>query len=233
MAKGTGIARFSLFLMCAALSLAGLSGCATQGEPSNLVRGTASATTTPLMAAAAAGDLDKVRALAAQGHSLNTVTEQGTPLMAAVQAGQDRVVLYLLSEGADPDLAAEGARTPLMAASANGSRRLVQLLLSAGARVNAADGQGYTPVMLAAEQGNLSVVKVLLAAGANVNVSQGGESLLMKIVESGDLLTAEMLVAAGADVNYRAPDGATALDRARAINNHDLEMLLIQSGARP
>ncbi len=53
----------------------------------------------------------------------------------------------------------------------------------------------------------------------------------MHIVEGGDLLTAEMLVAAGADVNYRGKNGRTALDIARASNNRDLEMLLIQAGA--
>lgn len=75
------------------------------------------------------------------------------------------------------------------------------------------------------------MVRALLAAGANVNVSQGGESLLMKVVASGDLLTAEMLLAAGADVHYRRADGTTALDLARASNNQDLEMLLVQAGA--
>ena len=61
---------------------------------------------------------------------------------------------------------------------------------------------------------------------------QGGHSLLMHIVEGGDLLTAEMLLAAGADVNYRGSDGRTALDLARASNNRDIEMLLIQAGAQ-
>jgi len=229
MAKGSGTLH-ALFLSFLALTL--LSGCAVRDAPSNLARGTASGASTPIVHAAAAGNLEEVAALAEAGHSLNTLTERGSPLMAAVRAGQDRVAWYLLSEGADPDLAAPGESTPLMVAAGDGSRRLVQLLLSAGASVNAVDKQGYTPVVRAAEQGNLSVVKVLLAAGANVNVSQGGESLLMKIVGSGDLLTAEMLLAAGADVNYRASDGSTALSRARAINSRDLEMLLVQAGAR-
>ncbi|WP_372986006.1 ankyrin repeat domain-containing protein [Marinobacter sp.] len=229
MAKGSGTLH-ALFLSFLASTL--LSGCAVRDEASNLARETATETATPLIRAAAAGNLEEVENLAEAGHSLNTLTERGSPLMVAVSAGRDRVAWYLLSEGADPNLAAPGEATPLMVASGDGSRRLVRLLLSAGASVNAVDEQGYTPVIRAAEQGNLSVVKVLLAAGANVNVSQGGESLLMKIVGSGDLLTAEMLLAAGADVNYRAHDGSTALSRARAINSQDLEMLLVQAGAR-
>ena len=129
-----------------------------------------------------------------------------------------------------PEALAE-ADALLVSAAGNGEKRRVQLLLSAGADVNTSDQYGYTPVMRAAENGHLSVVKVLVAAGANVNVSQGGESLLMKIVANGDLLTAERLVAAGADVNYEASDGQTALDVARATNNRDLEMLLVQAGA--
>lgn len=133
--------------------------------------------------------------------------------------------------GLSPEALAE-ADALLITAAGNGEKRRVQLLLSAGADVNTSDREGYTPVMRAAENGHLSVVKVLLAAGANVNVSQGGESLLMKIVANGDLLTAERLVAAGADVNYLGSHGQSALDIARATNNRDLEMLLVQAGAQ-
>ena len=120
----------------------------------------------------------------------------------------------------------------LISAAGDGEKQRVQRLLSAGASVNTRDRQGYTPVIRAAESGHLSVVKALLAAGANVNVSQGGESLLMKVVASGDLLTAETLLAAGADVNYRSNSGQTALDIARTSSNRDLEMLLVQAGAQ-
>lgn len=229
MAQGTGffLLKLPLFLLTGLL----MTACASGGDPSNLEQRQSSVANTPLMAAVSSGDLDKVEALAASGVSLNTLTEEGTPLAAAVRAGEDRIAWFLLSEGAAPDLAPANGVTPLIIAAGEGHRRLVQLLLSAGARVNAKDSAGTTPVIRAARNGHLSVVKVLLAAGANVNVSQGGRSLLMHIVEGGDLLTAEMLLAAGADVNYRGENGRTALDLARASNNRDLEMLLIQAGA--
>ncbi len=212
--------------------LAGLAGCASEPVERNLDHHASASEQSPLWQAASNGELEQVTALVQSGSALNTVTEAGTPLMAAVRAGEARIAWYLLSEGADPDLADASGETPLMVAAGEGNRRMVELLLSGGARVNAADRDGNTAIIRAAEQGNLSVVKTLLTAGANVNVSQGGDSLLMKIVDNGDLLTAEMLLAAGADVHYQAPDGDTALDRARAIGNEDLEMLLVQAGAR-
>ena len=228
MAQGTGTS-LSAILLTFTISVL-LTGCASKA-PSNLAEREATVANTPLMQAVSRGDLEQVKALAESGGSLNTLTEKGTPLEAAVRAGEDRIAWYLLSEGAAPDRANEDGMTPLMIAAADGQRRLVRLLLSAGADVNGRDTEGATPVILAARNGHLSVVKVLLAAGANVNVSQNGQSLLMQIVQSGDLLTAEMLVAAGADVNYRNENGMTALALARAENNRDLEMLLIQSGA--
>jgi|GEM_PF-230654 len=237
MAKGTGLYphsyRHSILLSALLLvaAFAVLPGCASSEVSANLDQQAESASGSELYQAAAQGHFEAVSDLTKSGASLNTLTGSGTPLMAAVHAREDRIAWYLLTKGADPDLAESDQVTPLMKASEQGDRRLVRLLLSAGARVNATDMQGYTSVMRAAERGQLSVVKVLLAAGANVNVSQGGESLLMKVVATGDLLTAEMILAAGADAGFRSEDGTTALDVARANNHQDLEMLLVQAGA--
>lgn len=208
-----------------------MTACAHDPTPANLTQQQGTAAATPLIQAVSAADLDQVEQLVEAGAPVNTLTEQGTPLAKAVAEGHGQIAWYLLSRGASPDYTGSDGVTPLMVASADGDRRLVQLLLSAGADVNAQGRDGQTPVLLAARAGHLAVVRVLLSAGANVNVSQDGRSLLMHIVASGDLLTAEALLAAGADVNYRSPDGQTALDMARAIRNHDLQMLLIQAGA--
>ncbi|MGQ7273453.1 ankyrin repeat domain-containing protein [Marinobacter sp. V034] len=216
------------FLAALVFSLA-LAGCAGTPPPSNLDVTQASAS--PLVQAAIGGDVDQVQSLASSGASLNVVTAQGTPLTAAAANGHDRVAWFLLKQGANPNLQDGNGVTPLIAAAAEGSQRLVKLLLSAGADVNASGGSGQTPVGAAAEAGNLSVVKTLLGAGGNVNIAPDGKSLLMHVVDNGDLLTAEVLIAAGADATYRAEDGTTALDIARAKRYRDLEMLLVQAGA--
>ncbi|MDX1757934.1 MAG: ankyrin repeat domain-containing protein [Marinobacter sp.] len=227
-----GIARPLLASVLFALGTVLISACAHDPTPANLTQQRGSADTAPLLQAVAAADLERVEQLVETGAPVNTLTEQGTPLARAVADGQGQIAWYLLSRGAAPDYVGADGVTPLMVAAANGQRRLVQLLLSAGADVNAEGRAGQTPVSLAARAGHLAVVRVLLTAGANVNVAQDGQSLLMHIVASGDLLTAEALLAAGADVNYRAPDGQSALDLARASGNHDLQLLLIQAGAR-
>ncbi|TBW55503.1 ankyrin repeat domain-containing protein [Marinobacter halodurans] len=219
-------------LACLVLALIALSACSGQPQPVNLETVHRANQSSPLVNAAMRGDLAAVQAQVAAGASLNQISADGTPLTAAAGAGHDRVAWYLLQQGADPNLADARGRTPLVAASAEGSQRLVKLMLSAGARVNASGADGTTAVAAAAEAGNLSVMRTLLDAGGNVNIAHDGESLLMHVVRNGDLLMTEVLIAAGADVGYRASDGDTALAVARRHNLDDIEMLLVQAGAR-
>lgn len=97
MAQGTGFIRPKRLLLLLASLL--VTACASSGDPSNLAARQSSVADTPLMAAVSSGDLDQVESLAASGASLNTLTEEGTPLAAAVRAGEDRIALFLLSEG--------------------------------------------------------------------------------------------------------------------------------------
>lgn len=59
----------------------------------------------------------------------------GTPLVACILAGQEAVALYLLAQGADPQLRSEfvGA-TPLQAARRAGLASVEQRLLAMGAQ---------------------------------------------------------------------------------------------------
>ncbi|MEQ5835580.1 ankyrin repeat domain-containing protein [Marinobacter sp. NFXS9] len=219
-------------LACLALALIVLSACSGQPQPVNLETVHRANQSSPLVSAVMQGDLPAVQDQVAAGASLNQVTADGTPLTAAATAGHDRIAWYLLQQGADPNLADASGQTPLIAASAEGSQRLVKLMLSAGAGVNASGSDGTTAVAAAAEAGNLSVMRTLLDAGGNVNIAHDGESVLMHVVRNGDLLMTEVLIAAGADVSYRGEDGDSALSIARQRNLGDIEMLLVQAGAR-
>ena len=187
---------------------------------------------TPLMNAAAAGDLSELHDLVGDGANVNTVTPEGTALSWAIGKQQQVSALYLMSVGASPDKGvAAGDTSLLMKVSDQGDKRLVKALLAIGADVNYSDVNGESAISYASYEGHLTIVKALLKAGADVNVSPKGQSLLMHIVSNNDLLLAEVVIAAGADVNFTDDQGNTALKVAQKKKLSDLEMLLVQSGA--
>jgi ankyrin repeat protein len=55
----------------------------------------------------------------------------------------------------------------------------------------------------------------------------------MRVVEDNNMLLSQLLIAGGADVNYRDDAGDTALKIARRLGYFDLDLMLVQSGARP
>ncbi|PVY76292.1 ankyrin repeat protein [Tamilnaduibacter salinus] len=219
-------------LAAATIVSAFLVACAGQPRPANLDVAQVSDASSPIIQAAAAGNTERVRVLSEGDAALNTRSPETTTLTAAAAGGHGETVWYLLKRGANPDLASLSGRTPLMVAAREGNQEVIRMLLSAGAEVNRQAQNGHSPLSMAALNGNLSTAKRLLTAGANVNIAPGGRSLLMHVIERGDLLMAEALIAAGANTEYQAADGQTALDVARQVNNRDLEMLLIQAGAR-
>ncbi|MBV8516683.1 MAG: ankyrin repeat domain-containing protein [Acidobacteria bacterium] len=101
---------------------------------------------TPLVTAARAGDVARVRALLAHGADPNAPSgENGwTPLLHAVHKSQPAAAAALLAAGADPNRAGDGGMTPLMMAAGYGDRATVALLLGHGAKPAAADHNGET-----------------------------------------------------------------------------------------
>jgi hypothetical protein len=162
---------------------------------------------TDLMIAAASGDLDRVRALLAQGAKVNLLSRYGdTALINAVGLELRSVELaqVLIAAGADVNLAGHGS-TALIAAAGKGDTALLQLLLAAGANVNAADEYGLTALIC--------------------EVQEMG-------VREGSRESVEALLRAGADVNAKDRNGRTALSIARANHDDETVAILLQAGAK-
>jgi hypothetical protein len=123
---------------------------------------------TLLTLAAAAGDLQAVRDLLAQGAGPERSGWLGlTPLAAAARQGHELVVRELLMAGADVNRPAQGLNTPLHLAAQMGQLRVMRQLLRAGADTGVHNRAGLTPLGEAARLGQVPAMAALVAAGVS------------------------------------------------------------------
>ena len=71
----------------------------------------------PMSIVAGTGNLERVRQLVEQGYNVNTLVNGWAPLHDASANGRDKIVAYLLKNGADPNLKNSEGETPLDLAS--------------------------------------------------------------------------------------------------------------------
>ena len=93
--------------------------------------------------------------------------EGNTGLIVAIGRGDEQWTGFLLSKGADPNLAGKGGDTPLIAATRVGFTNAIEWLLGLGAKVDTPNRMGETPLIIAVQQRETPIVRQLLNAGAN------------------------------------------------------------------
>jgi len=133
--------------------------------------------------AAMEGDVERVRALIAQGSDLNAAKGDGmTALHWAAFHDDLEVAKLLLTADADVTVTTRvGALTPLWLAATNGSADMVDQLATTEADVNVVTSTGATALMAAAMAGSVDVINVLIERGAFVNSREtaNGQTALM------------------------------------------------------
>ena len=99
---------------------------------------------------------------------INTRNVNGeTALMITVARRDNTWTAFLLSNGADPNIANRDGDTPLIMAARIGYLEAAQWLVGKKARIDEANRMGETPLIIAVQGRYTPVVKYLLSKGAN------------------------------------------------------------------
>jgi len=185
-----------------------------------------------LVMACKEGDFDFVQTLIKSGIDVNSIGSNGfTPLMMATSHDEEKIVSYLLKQGADVNKSYNGW-TALIEAADEGAVKSMKLLLNAGADVNyyrTFDSQ--TAISMAASEGNLECLELLLDYGADMNGVGRSVPPLHNAAEEDQMDIINYLLTNKVIVNKKDAVGRTALMLAAYEGHKSVVIKLINNGA--
>lgn len=216
----------------------------------------------PLVRAARAGNMERVRVLIERGAdpTPNCTYPTDTPLHHAVRSASPDIVRLMLTPEARVDAVGADDRRPLHLAAERGEVKVVRWLLERGADPNARDKSNRAPLDKAADQGHIDAVRALVGAGADypgyalisaiyagrddiarflldsgasANVGSWGQTPLMAAADKGSLAMAQLLISRGADVRAQDSQSRGPLHMAASGGHYELCRLLLEAGVDP
>lgn len=216
-------------LLAGALLAGGAGACGRSGA---MVKGS-TVLNPQLLAAAAAGDVERVRAAVNEGADLEARNGQRqTALLLASAADHVEVAKLLVAAGADPDALDYRHDTPWLVTGVTGSVAMLRALLPARPDLTIRNRYGGISLIPACERGHVDYVREVLKTGIDVNhVNDLGWTGLLEAVILGDGSAdyqeiVRLLLAAGADPELADKDGVTALRHARGKGQREVAEIL-------
>lgn len=125
------------------------------------------------MMACSNGYIEIAELLLKHGADIDKFGNGWNPITAAAMHDCQKIITFLLENGADINRANHRGETALMMVCRNavGKKKAIKLLLAAGADVNAADKEGQTALMgLASEGGYTELMHILIKFGADPDI---------------------------------------------------------------
>ena len=188
--------------------------------------------TSSIYYAAQTGNIRKVKQFLDKGINVNQPEDDDyrkTPLHMAAYSNE-KMVSYLLSQGAEINSHDATMQTPLHIASGVGNCDVVKVLIEQGATVDAQTMYGGTPLYKAARRGHLDVVVLLLENGADVNLKNSGDQIpiFVSVWYNHPKIT-QVLLDNGASIDYKDGKGRTPLMVAKDKGFKEIEAILSQA----
>lgn len=150
------------------------------------------------IAAARKSRIDDMTAMTKLGQAIDQVdSDQRSALFHALLANQEPAVVWLLKQGANPNLKDQQGLTPLALAVANGNPALIKALIGKGALVSTLLPNGDSLLHFALRQHQESVVPVLIKLKVPINAVAADSrtaldiATLMNLTSAADELRAE------------------------------------------
>ncbi len=161
-------------------------------------------------------------------------SDGSTPLLEACRFKSEKVVRFLLSNGADPNLVVDGCTPLAEAVMLSENFLIVKELLAHGANANLNEAEFGTTLITAAANGFTQILHELLQGGADTSIKNSeGECALSFAACYGHLDCVKALLTAGADPNSRDLDEGTPLLYAVMQQDQHVELVneLLSAGA--
>jgi len=188
------------------------------------------ASTSSLLVAASAGDVESLDLFQTAGVEVDSADELGnTALIKAATAGHLPAVEKILGMGADPRKINQVGRDALISAAAKGHEEVARLLLSRGADTAVRDTEGWGALSISAYNGHAGVVSLLSASATPAEL----DDALLVASFSGDGKVINTLLGQGANINARSPDSKTPLMISSQAGKVEAVRILLQNQANP
>ena len=190
-----------------------------------------------LFKAAATGDAKTFQQAAERGARIdfeNIMMQGNRPLHVAALGGHTEIVVWLLLNGANPNLTNRHYQnSPLHYAASGGHGMTVLCLLDGGADPNAADREGNTPLHWASQVEDGDCAKYLLQKGVDVTAeNKRGETPLHYAAENGHKERVMAYCYHGADVGAKDHEnGYTPFHYAAMMGEMDTMEILMHNDA--
>jgi ankyrin repeat protein len=200
--------------------------------------------------AAVFADLSEVQELISKGQNIEALDSdpsseyefpKGTALHWAARAGNESVVRYLITSGANLDALTDAGvslmvETPLDYAVWYNHKNIVLMLLAAGANVESAGHVFHWPLQAAVSMGAIDLAETMLKYGADLNrTGVDGYTALHHAIFDNQKESIDFLLSKGADPNYRDIEfgeaAQTPLQLAQKQGAKEIVELLIKYGA--